>query len=67
MQTPGMQYPNQYAAQPGHNAGACWAKSDSNIVMGLGVVLLCFGQAITGSHTVTMIGLAMIVLSGWLD
>jgi hypothetical protein len=29
--------------------------------MGLGVVLLCFGAAITGQHEVTMIGLAMIV------
>jgi hypothetical protein len=37
------------------------------MVMGLGVVLLCFGAAITGRHEVTMIGLAMIVFSSWLD
>jgi hypothetical protein len=37
------------------------------MVMGLGVVLLCFGAALTGQHEVTMIGLAMIVLSSWLD
>jgi hypothetical protein len=41
--------------------------SDSHIVMGLGVVLLCFGAAITGHREVTMIGLAMIVFSSWLD
>ena len=41
--------------------------SDSHVVMGLGVVLLCFGAAITGHHEVTMIGLAMIVFSHWLD
>jgi len=29
--------------------------------------VLCFGQAITGSHTVSIVGLAIIVLSGWLD
>jgi hypothetical protein len=41
--------------------------SDSHIIMGLGIVLLCFGAAITGHREVTMIGLAMIVFSNWLD
>jgi hypothetical protein len=55
-------------AQPPQSMSACAAyHSDSHFIMGLGVVLLCFGQALTGSHTVTIIGLAMIVLSGWLD
>jgi hypothetical protein len=66
MQTPGTQYPNQnpdQAMQPVPYAD----HSTSHIVMGLGVVLLCFGAAITGRHEVTMIGLAMIVLSSWLD
>lgn len=67
MSTPGTQVPNQQAAQVAHPAAAWRYHSDSNMVMGLGVVLLCFGQAITGSHVVTMIGLAMIVLSSWLD
>lgn len=57
-------YPQGQPVQP---AAACAYRSDSNFILGLGVVLLCFGQAITGSHTVSMIGLAMIVLSSWLD
>jgi hypothetical protein len=57
-------YPQGHPAQP---TAACAYHSESNFVMGLGVVLLCFGQAITGSHTVTIIGLAMIVISGWLN
>ena len=67
MSTPGTQYPNQQAGPPARAAAAWQYHSDSHMVMGLGVVLLCFGQAITGSHVVTMIGLAMIVLSSWLD
>ena len=67
METPGMQVPNPYAGQAAPPAAACVGRGDSNFVMGLGIVLLCFGQAITGSHTVSMIGLAMIVLSSWLD
>jgi hypothetical protein len=66
MNTPGTQYPNQQAGQAA--PAAAWEdRSDSNMVMGLGVVLLCFGQAITGSHVVAIIGLAMIVLSSWID
>jgi hypothetical protein len=64
METPGTQYPNQVAGQA---APACAYRSDSHFIIGLGIVLLCFGQAITGSHTVSMIGLAMIVLSSWID
>ena len=70
METPGTQsphYPNPYAGQPTPPAAAYVHHSDSNFVMGLGVVLLCFGAAITGHREVTMIGLAMIVLSSWLD
>ncbi|MGC2635745.1 MAG: hypothetical protein WA294_01100 [Acidobacteriaceae bacterium] len=66
METPGTQYPNQSAAQAAPPP-ACAYRSDSHCIMGLGIVLLCFGQAITGSHTATMIGLAMIVLSSWID
>jgi hypothetical protein len=35
--------------------------------MAVGVVLLCFGEAITHRHEVTLIGLAMIVFAGWMD
>lgn len=63
MNNPGVQAP--YAGQPTAQPVGC--SSDSHFLMGLGVVLLCFGQAITGSHTVSIIGLAIIVLSGWLD
>jgi hypothetical protein len=35
--------------------------------MALGVVLLCFGGAITHHHEVTLIGLAMIVFAGFID
>jgi hypothetical protein len=66
MATPGNQVPNQYAGQATQPA-ACEYHSDSHFVMGLGVVLLCFGAAITGRHEVTMIGLAMIVFSSWMD
>jgi hypothetical protein len=48
-------------------AAACEYHSDSHFVLGLGVVLMCFGAAITGRHEVTMIGLAMIVFSSWID
>jgi hypothetical protein len=65
MATPGTQFPNQ---NPGQVPRAvCADHASSHIVMGLGVVLLCFGAAITGQHEVTMIGLAMIVFSSWLD
>jgi hypothetical protein len=37
--------------------------SGSNLLMALGVVLLCFGAAITGHHEATMIGLGLIVFS----
>ena len=37
--------------------------SGSNGVFALGVVLLCFGAAITGRHETTMIGLALTVFS----
>lgn len=42
-------------------------RSDSHWIMAIGVVLLCFGGAITHHHEVTMIGLAMIVFAGALD
>lgn len=35
----------------------------SNFLFALGIVLLCFGQAITGHHEVTMIGLGLLVFS----
>ena len=70
-QNPG-QFPGPYPGQQGPPpAGpypaqaACAYRSDAHWLMPLGVVLLCFGQAITGRHEVTMIGLAMIVLSGF--
>jgi hypothetical protein len=66
MEIQGAQYPNQKSGQ-GAQPVSCADRSDSHIVMGLGVVLLCFGAAITGRHEVTMIGLAMIVFSSWLD
>ena len=37
---------------------------DSQFLMAVGVVLLVCGQAITGRHEVTMIGLALIIFSG---
>jgi hypothetical protein len=37
--------------------------SGSNLLFALGVVLLCFGAAITGRHETTMIGLGLIVFS----
>ena len=67
METSGTQYPNQFAGQAVQPAAAYTHRSDSHFIMGLGIVLLCFGQAITGSHTVSIIGLAMIVLSSWID
>jgi hypothetical protein len=66
MDIQGTQYPNQNPGQRGQPV-PCADHSDSHIVMGLGIVLLCFGAAITGRHEVTMIGLAMIVFSSWLD
>ncbi|HTW49159.1 MAG TPA: hypothetical protein VMD92_14500 [Acidobacteriaceae bacterium] len=41
----------------------CDRESDSNFMMTLGVVLLVCGGAITGHHEVTMIGLALIIVS----
>ena len=67
METPGNQVPNPYTGQAAQPAAVEYHRSDSHFVMGLGVVLLCFGAAITGRHEVTMIGLAMIVISGWMD
>lgn len=37
--------------------------SGSNFLFALGVVMMCFGEAITGHHEVTMIGLALIVFT----
>jgi hypothetical protein len=65
MEIQGTQSPNQNSG-PVPRA-VCADHSSSHMVMGLGVVLLCFGSAITGQHEVTMIGLAMIVVSSWLD
>jgi hypothetical protein len=70
MQTPGTQnpqYPNPYAAQVGPRAAACEGHSDGHFLMGLGVVLLVCGGAITGHHEVTMVGLALIIFSSWVD
>jgi hypothetical protein len=66
METPGTQSPQSYPTQPvPPRYGEC--HSDSHWIMGLGVVLLCFGGAISHHHEVTLIGLAMIVFAGWLD
>lgn len=65
MEIQGTQYPNRNPGQVPRSI--CADHSTSHMVMGLGVVLLCFGAALTGQHEVTMIGLAMIVLSSWLD
>lgn len=67
METPNNQYPNQYSGQGVQPAAVGYHRPDSHFVMGLGVVLMCFGAAITGRHEVTMIGLAMIVFSSWMD
>jgi hypothetical protein len=39
----------------------------SGFLMGLGVVLLVCGGAITGRHEVTMIGLGLIIFSSFCD
>ena len=59
--------PNAVPASQAQQASQAECHSDSHIIMGLGIVLLCFGAAITGHREVTMIGLAMIVFSNWLD
>jgi hypothetical protein len=41
--------------------------SGSNLLFAVGVVLLCFGAAITGRHETTMIGLGLIVFSRLCD
>lgn len=41
--------------------------SGSGFLMGLGVVLLVCGAAITGRHEVTMVGLGLIILSSFCD
>ena len=41
--------------------------SGSGFLMGLGVVLLVCGAAITGRHEVTMIGLGLIIFSSLCD
>jgi hypothetical protein len=48
--------------QPPVYAGRC--HSERKIVFAIGVVLLVFGQAITGYHQASMIGLALIVFCG---
>lgn len=67
METRGTQNPQPYPAQPVPPPYGYECHSDSRWIMALGVVLLCFGGAITHHHEVTLIGLAMIVFSGWLD
>ncbi|HEX4311246.1 MAG TPA: hypothetical protein VHZ25_14530 [Acidobacteriaceae bacterium] len=59
--------PNRVPMNQAQQAAQAECHSDSHIIMGLGIVLLCFGAAITGHREVTMIGLAMIVFSNWLD
>lgn len=67
METRGPQNPPPYPPQPVPPAYPYPGHSDSHWIMALGVVLLCFGGAITHHHEVTLIGLAMIVFAGWLD
>ena len=50
----------QPQAQPWIGHRRC---SESNLLFALGVVLLCFGAAITGRHETTLIGLGLIVFS----
>jgi hypothetical protein len=61
------QFPIQSRVNQAQQAAQAECHSDSHIIMGLGVVMLCFGTAITGHREVTMIGLAMIVFSKWLE
>lgn len=68
METQARQNPQAYPAQPVPPPQVWYdCHSDSHWIMALGVVLLCFGGAITHHHEVTLIGLAMIVFAGWLD
>ena len=67
METQGPQNPHPYPPQPVPPPYGRQYHSDSHWVMALGVVLMCFGGAITHHHEVTLIGLAMIVFAGWLD
>ncbi len=68
METQGPSNPQPWPAQPVPPPPSGYAcHSDSHWIMALGVVLLCFGGAITHHHEVTLIGLAMIVFAGWLD
>jgi hypothetical protein len=66
METQGTQNPHPYPPPPPPPYG-CQCRSDSHWIMAVGVVLLCFGGAITHHHEVTLIGLAMIVFAGCLD
>lgn len=56
-------YPGQYQQPP--VPPRC--HSDSDFILGLGVVLLVFGAAITHNHQVPLIGLALIVFAHWFD
>lgn len=68
MDTPGPRNPQPYPPQPVPPPPYRYScHSDSHWIMALGVVLLCFGGAITHHHEVTLIGLAMIVFAGWMD
>lgn len=68
METRGSQNPPPYPPTPMPPPPSRYAyRSDSHWIMAIGVVLLCFGGAITHHHEVTMIGLAMIVFAGMLD
>lgn len=67
MENRGTQSPQSYPTPPVPPPHRYECHSDSHWIMGLGVVLLCFGGAITHHHEVTLIGLAMIVFAGWLD
>jgi len=61
------QIPNtipQPPAQPWIGYRRC---SGSSFLMGLGVVLLICGAAITGHHEATMIGLGLIIFSSFCD
>jgi hypothetical protein len=44
-----------------------WHRSDSHILVAIGVVLLVCGEAIFGHYQVTMVGLGMIIFSSLFD
>lgn len=55
--------PNTARENYGRASVQRYCDSDSHFLMALGVVLLVCGQAVTGRHEVTMIGLGLIIFS----